>query len=90
MKKITSVTELNNIILQLENRKVLQEQLLKEQFHAAYKSLKPINIIKSTIKEAFASLEIQNNIIDSAANLAAGFLSRKIVKDTPENNMKKI
>ena len=40
MKKITSGTELRNAILQLENRKALQEQLLKEQFYITYKRLK--------------------------------------------------
>ena len=62
MKKITSGTELRNVILQLENRKVMQEQLLKKQFHATYKSLTLINLFKSAFTEAFASKETHNNI----------------------------
>lgn len=88
MKKISSTTELRNVILQLENRQVLQEQLLKEQFHATYRSLKPFNIIKSTIKEAVASHEIQENIIESVTNLAADFILKKISKADSENYLR--
>ncbi len=89
MKKITSGTELRNVILQLENRKVMQEQLLKKQFHATYKSLTLINLFKSAFMEAFASKETHNNIIDAVAKLTADFLSNKIIKGTSESELKK-
>ena len=80
MKKITSGTELRNAILQLENRKALQEQLLKEQFYITYKRLKLLDFLKSTFMEAFASKETHNDIIDAVAKLAADFLSKKIIE----------
>ena len=89
MTKITNTSDLKSVILQLENRKKLQEQLLREQFQATYKSLRPINIIKNTIKEAVASHDIQNSIIESAANLAANFITKKVFQGTSESELKK-
>jgi hypothetical protein len=89
MKKITSGTELRNAILQLENRKALQEQLLKEQFYITYKRLKLLDFLKSTFMEAFASKETHNDIIDAVAKLAADFLSKKIIKGGSESKLKK-
>ena len=89
MAKIKTDSDLKAVILQMENRKALQEQLLKEQFQKTYKSLKPINIIKSTIKEAVASQEIQDNVIETVANVVAGFLSKKIMSRKSEGDVKK-
>jgi predicted transcriptional regulator len=89
MKKITSGTELRNVILQLENRKTLQEQLLKEQFHIAYKRFKLLDFFKSSFTAVFASKEKHNELIDALAKLTADFLSKKIMKESTESELKK-
>jgi len=46
--EINSATDLRAAILQLETRQAAEEKLLKENFHLAYESIKPINLIKNT------------------------------------------
>jgi hypothetical protein len=89
MKKIASGTELRNVILQLENRKILQEQLLKEQFRITTKSLKLAGIIRNVFMNAVASDEVQDDIIIAAANLIAGFLSKRMMKGSSDSEWKK-
>jgi hypothetical protein len=89
MNNIRSTSDLREAILQLENRQVLQEQLLKEQFHFVYKSLTPVNIIKNTLREAISSHEVQDDIIEYAANLAADFISNQFIKGASDNYWKK-
>jgi hypothetical protein len=89
MKKKSSTSDLRNIILQLENRQLMQEQQLKEQFRAAYISLTPLSIIKNTLKEVAASYEIQEDLIGIAGNLTADFVSKQITKGAPESESRK-
>ena len=51
MGTITNITELNAAILLLENKQAQEAILLKEQFNLTYESIKPINFIRSTLKE---------------------------------------
>jgi hypothetical protein len=89
MNKITSTEELNAAILQLENRQMIQEQLLKEQLQFVYTSLKPINIIKNTIREAISSTEIHDDIIEYLGNLAADYVTELFTKGSSGNFVKK-
>ena len=89
-KKIRSAEELRDVILQLENRKVIQEQLLKEQFQTVYSSLKPVNFIKNTIRAAFSSNEVKNDVFGYVANIAADFVTKPLTRDKSGNYLKKI
>ncbi|MDZ7606467.1 MAG: hypothetical protein U5K79_12970 [Cyclobacteriaceae bacterium] len=53
--QIDSPQNLKNAILDLEIARSEEESNLKEQFNVAYESVKPVNLIKSTFKEAVAS-----------------------------------
>jgi len=89
MKNIKSTDELKAAILQLENRQIIQEQLLKEQFNIVYNSLKPLNLIKNTIRDLISSKEIQEDIIGYAGNVVADFVSKQFFKGSSENYVKK-
>lgn len=41
---------LNETILYMQNKQATELYLLKEQFHITLESLKPINLLKSTVK----------------------------------------
>jgi len=88
MKRISSTTCLKNEIVQLENRKILQEQLLKEQFQATYKTFNPMNIILNSFRDAASSKEVQEDIIESTANYIADLLSKKITQGSSEGDLK--
>ena len=54
MQNITTVTGLKDAIKVLEAQQTEKGRLLKEQLVLTYESLKPVNILKSTLKELFS------------------------------------
>lgn len=90
MKKEDLSMELNEAIHQLEKKQAVERQLLKEQFHDAYESVKPINLIKNTIKEISETKDLKDHIINTALGLSAGYLSKMIFVGMSKNPMKKM
>lgn len=77
-------------IIELERRQDEDAKLLKQDFLRAYESMKPINIIKNTFKEAAASKELKDNLINTAIGLAAGFAYNLVVEKMTNTPMKKM
>lgn len=90
MENITSVAGLKNAILLLETDQAIQSQLLKEQLHLTYESFKPLNLIKSTLKDVASSPYLLDNILSTAVGLATGFLSKKIFIGSSGNLFRKL
>ncbi len=90
MQNITSVAELKNAILVVEIEHAINEQLLKDQFHITYESLKPINLIKSAFNDIGSSPSLLENLISSAMSMASGYLTKKIVVGGSGNIFRKI
>jgi len=90
MNSINSDTELRAAILHLEAVQGEEIKLLKEQFHLAYESVKPINLIKSTFREATESTEVTNNFISIATGLATGYLSKKLFQSVSHGPLKNL
>ncbi|OFX28065.1 MAG: hypothetical protein A2033_05920 [Bacteroidetes bacterium GWA2_31_9] len=90
MQNIKSSVELKNAILLLEIDRSIKEQLLKDQFHVIYESVRPINIIKNTIKDITSSPILSENLLGSMIGLATGFISKKIVVGSSGNIFKKL
>lgn len=90
MKKIISVSELKESILLLELKQAGDWILLKEQFHATYKSLKPINILKSTINEAISAPNLKSNVINAGIGITTGFVAKKIFMGGSHNPLRKL
>ena len=65
MQKIDSTSTLSEAILELEARKAEEGRMLKEQVNQAYESIKPINLIKNTIKEALDSQDLRTDVIST-------------------------
>lgn len=78
MQKITTAEGLKSAIQQLEYRQANEWPLLRDQFLAAYDSFKPINIIKSTIKQAITSPDIKENVVNAAIGFTTGFVAKKV------------
>jgi|SRR6187402_3312237 len=68
----------------LEHKQAHEMKELKAQFHLAYESLKPINLIRNTLNEVEASPQIKSDTLRSAVGLATGYLSKRVL--TGENN----
>jgi hypothetical protein len=90
MTTIISTRALTEEILLLETRQAEQSRILRDQFHLTYESLKPLNLIKSTLKEAGASSELKDNIINTSKGLIAGYLSKIIFEGVSNNPLKKM
>lgn len=90
MEKINSQTNLRKAILELEQQRTGDGKVLKEHFYLAYESIKPINLIKSTFKQAAESPDIQNNIINRSVGLTAGYLSKKLFEGASHHPLKKL
>jgi len=87
MENITSVIELKNAIQRLKVEQAIDEQLLKEQFYITFESLKPINLLRSTIYEITTSPHLTDGILGTATGLITGYLSRKIVTIGASGNL---
>ena len=90
MQKINSSIALRNAIVQLESTQTVEEKILKEQFHLAYESVKPINLIKSTFKEVAASEEIKEKILTASVGLVAGLVSKKLFEGASHSPLRKL
>ncbi len=69
---------LTETISLLEKKQKLEFQLLKEQMHDVYESIKPANIIKNTFHQITSSPNIKNDIVGSIIGLASGYVSKKL------------
>jgi len=97
MQKINSEATLKAAIVQLERKRAEEEKMLREQFHLACESMKPINLIKSTFKEAvasgkeaMASPDIKDNIVNTSVGLAAGYVSKLLFVNVSRSPLRKL
>ena len=78
MQNITSVKDLRYAIESLEAEQIVIGGKLKEDFIAVSESLRPVNILRSTIRDLTSSQYLVENIPGALMGLASGFLSRKL------------
>ena len=90
MQKINSATDLRDAILLLESKQTEEEKLLKEQFQLTYNSIKPINLIKSTLKEAVNSKDLKDNLINASVGMTVGYISKALFEGVTKSPLKKI
>jgi hypothetical protein len=90
MQNITNKAQLKNAILLLEAERAVNGQILKEQFYLTYESFKPINIIKSTLKDIASSPYLVDNILGTTMGLATGYISKKIIVGSSGNMIRKL
>lgn len=90
MQKINSDTSIKDAILELEMRQAHEGKMLKEQFNLAFESIQPINIIRNTFKEAAASDDLKEDILNTSVGLVVGYLSQKLLKNVSISPLKKL
>lgn len=90
MENIQSIDKLKLAIEVLEAEHSYKERLLKEQFNLTFESLKPLNLLKSALKELTTSPYMAESVIGSVAGLATGYLSRKVVVGASANIFRKL
>lgn len=83
-------TDLEEAILILEAKKLEDEQMLKDQFHIVYDSLKPINILRNTIHQFGDSQELKTDLLNLSVGLTVGYLSEKLLVRGSHSPFKKL
>ena len=89
MENISSTTELQYAIQLLEAEQDVRLSLMKKQFHLAYQSLKPVNLIENTLKEIFSSPYLVNNLLSGTVGLLTGYVSKKAVTGRSKNKLRR-
>lgn len=88
--KIKTAKDLQIAILELENKKLIQERELRFQFGQVYQKLKPSTIVNSILNEISVTPGTKKNLLNTIIGLGAGFLSKKILIGKSNNFFKKI
>ncbi len=88
--KITTASQLDFAILQLEQKKDVQEKDLVDHFNLTYQSLRPLNLIKNAIEDIAGSPEIRDNVINAAVGVGTGFVTKKLLVGKSDSLFKKI
>lgn len=86
MRNISSSGELKNAIQLLEIEQSFKGQELKYQFNIVYDSLRPVNLIKSTLEDIATS----KGLADTLIGTATGYLTKKIVVGGSGNMIRKL
>jgi hypothetical protein len=90
MQNVTSAAELKSAIQELETERKVKEQLLREQFILTYESLKPVNILRNTLKNLFASENLVENISGNVVGTVSGVILERIFIGKSANKLKKL
>lgn len=90
MEKIKTRHELRAAILRLEYQQVEEGKELKEQFKTTYESIKPSNIILTTLKDLGESSIIKDGFLNTTVGLGTGYLSKMIFQGAVNSPIKKL
>lgn len=90
MQKISTIAELRDEIRLLEGKQKIQVQAMKEQFINVRESLRSVNLLKTTFKEAISSPDLASNLLNAAVGLGAGILSKKMFIGSTHNPIKRL
>ncbi len=90
MPTIRTETELHTAILELEKQQKEEGKIVKAHLMAAYESIQPLNLIKSTLQGVIASSELKEQLLASGVGMAAGYLTRAIVVGKSDNPARKL
>lgn len=88
--KINNSSDLEAAILRLELQNESQKDKVIDQFHATYESLKPINLLKSSLNNVVHSPGAVENIINATVGLGAGVFSKNLLVGKSTGILKKL
>jgi hypothetical protein len=89
--EITNVKDLQVAIAELENKKLVQKELLVEQFHETYEHFQPLNLLKNAVKGIdFSPASVGDTLTNAAISAGAGFLSKKLFIGRSNNIFKRL
>ncbi|MBE0393313.1 hypothetical protein HNQ02_003191 [Flavobacterium sp. 7E] len=90
MKERNHTATLEETIRVLKIKQTQELVVLNEQFQNVYDSVKPANLIKSTINEIVNTPNLKHNLINNLIGLSTGYLSKKIMFGGAKGPVKKV
>ncbi len=88
--KINNSDELKLAIQLLEEKQITEYHLLRAQFEITLTELKPINLLKSTIKGFVGDNGLKNTVVNSTLGVITGAISKKVFIGTSHNPIKNV
>jgi len=85
MKKADPGMSLKQLIQEKEIEQREAGKLLKDQLHLTFESLKPMNIIKSRLKEMVSSPGLKTDLVNASMGVTAGLIAKKILTRKSHN-----
>ena len=90
MGQISTQDELHKAIAALEQKKVMQESELKQDFQDAKLTFAPGNVIKNTFSHLASIPEVRKTMIDTIIGFGLGYISLKASKIMSEESLDNI
>lgn len=90
MEKLNARETLKASILELEQRRDSQGRMLKEQVHSTFDTLRPINLIKNTLKDIAGSGELKGNMVNTSVGLTVGYVAKILFQGFSKSPVRRI
>lgn len=90
MEKQYTAESLREEILALEIRQLEEGKIVKEQLLITYENLKPINILKSIVKDFYSSDNYTHDFMEIVAGMTSGFVTKKLIIGRSKNPFLKL
>lgn len=90
MSVINTSDELSVAILTLKNARAEKANALKQQLSVVYESMKPMNLIKNTLKQVTASTEVKNGFLNAVLSMGAGYVVKFLFQTVAKSPLSKI
>jgi hypothetical protein len=90
MATINSEAALKNAISQLEQQQAAEGKNLRVELNEVYESLKPINLLKNTLREAAQSEEVHANLLNTGVGILTGLMANKMFQSVSNSRLKSL
>lgn len=90
MQVIKNKQSLDNAIRQLESRRVMQADGIREHWEQTREELNPINIFKDEMRDTLSSGDFTGEVFKGVFSLVSGFITKKLIVGHSESSFKKI
>lgn len=90
MEKQNAVAKLKESIRVLEIRQAEEGHQFNAQLRITYESLKPINLIKNSIKDLADSFEMKNSLFETVFTIVSGYFAQRMIVSSKSSVFKKL
>ena len=90
MERYTSSNAIRDAIIELERQQAFQARQISVQLMNTFDSIRPINLIKNTIKEVTESKDLTENIVKTSIGLAAGYVTQSLFQKPSHGPLRKL